>query len=119
MLESFHIGSQSRTFGTIWQHRQVLPLITDKLSLLVNYRVKLTGTSREECVGLTILTLKLGGSIAPSSRPFQLAACVLSIGQKFCVDTATLGLQWRGDLGWRQWLVIGLDGGGMALGMVI
>ena len=51
---SFHIGSHSRTFGTVWQHRQVSPLITDELSLLVNYRVKLTGTSREECAGSTI-----------------------------------------------------------------
>ena len=48
ILKSFHIGSHSRTFGTIWQHRQVLPLITDELSLLVNYRVKLTGMPQED-----------------------------------------------------------------------
>ena len=69
----FHIGSQSRTFRIVWQHRQVPNLITDKLSLLVNYRVKFTGTSREECAGSTIPTLKLGGSSAPSSGPFRLA----------------------------------------------
>ena len=33
----------------------------------------MTGMSREECVGLTIPALKLGGSPAPSSRPFWLA----------------------------------------------
>ena len=33
----------------------------------------MTGTSWEECVGSTIPALKLGGSPAPSSRPFQLA----------------------------------------------
>ena len=70
---SFHIGSQSRTFGTVQQHRHVPPLITDKLSLFVNCGVKLTSTSREECVGSTTLALKLGGSLAPSSRPFWLA----------------------------------------------
>ena len=70
---SFHIGSQSRIFGTVWQHRHVPSLITDKLSLLVNCRVKLTGTSQEECAGSTTLALKLGGSPAPSSGPFQLA----------------------------------------------
>ena len=69
---SFHIGSQSRTFRTVWQHRHVPPLITDKLSLLVNCRVKLTGTSQEECAGSTTPTLKLGGSPAPSSGPFWL-----------------------------------------------
>ena len=83
---SFHIGSQSRIFGTVWQHRHVPPLITDKLSLLVNCRVKLTGMSREDWAGSTTLALKLGGS-APSSGPFWLAACVLGMGQKFCVDT--------------------------------
>ena len=82
----FHIGSQSRTFGTVWQHRQVPPLITDKLSLLVNYSVKLTGTSREKCAGSTIPALKLGGSTALSSRPFRFAVCVLDTGRKFCVD---------------------------------
>ena len=56
-------------------------------SLLVNYRVKLTGTSREECIGSTASALKLGRSIAPSSRPFQLAVCVLGTGKKFYVDT--------------------------------
>ena len=70
---TFHIGSHSRTFRTVSQHRQVPSLITDKLSLLVNCRVKLTSTSREECVGSTTLALKLGGSLAPSSGPFQLA----------------------------------------------
>ena len=70
---SFYIGSQSRTFGTVWQHRHVPPQITDKLSLLVNCRVKLTSMSREQYAGLTTSALKPGGSIAPSSRPFQLA----------------------------------------------
>ena len=77
---SFHIGSHSRTFGTVWQHRQVPPLITDKLSLLVNYRVKLTRMPREDCAGSTTPALKLGGS-APSSGPFWLAMCVLGMGQ--------------------------------------
>ena len=81
-------------FGTVWQHRQVPPLITDELSLLVNYRVKLTGMSREECAGSTIPTLKLGRSIAPSSRPFRLAACVLGTGWKFCVDTRIWHAWW-------------------------
>ena len=67
---------------------------TDKLSLLVNYRVKLTGTSREECTGLTIPALKLGGSIAPSSRSFRLATCVLGMGQKFRVDTRFWHARW-------------------------
>ena len=67
--------------------RIVPPLITNKLSLLINYKVKLTGTSWEECVGSTIPALKLGGSTAPSSRPFRLAACVLGTGRKFCVDS--------------------------------
>ena len=70
---SSHIGSQNRTFGTAWQHRHVPPLITDKLSLLINCRVKLIGTSQEDCVGSTTLALKLGGSPAPSSGPFWLA----------------------------------------------
>ena len=73
---SFHIGFHSRTFRTVWQHRQVPPLITNKLSLLVNCRVKLTGMPREDCVGSTIPMLMLGGS-APSSGLFWLAACVL------------------------------------------
>ena len=90
---SFHIGSQSHTFGTIWQHRHVLPLITDELSLPVNYKVKLTSTSREECTGLTTLALKLGGS-ALSSGPFRLAACVLGTGRKFCVDTCFWHARW-------------------------
>ena len=47
--------------------------ITDKLSLLVNCKVKLTGTSQEEYAGSTTPALKLGGSTAPSSRPFRLA----------------------------------------------
>ena len=85
---SFHISSHSHTFRTVQQHRQVPPLITDKLSLLVNCRVKLTGTPREDCAGSTIPVLKLGGS-TPSSGPFQLAACVLGTGQKFCVDSYT------------------------------
>ena len=72
---SFHIGSHSRTFGTVWQHRQVPPLITDKLSLLVNCRVKLTGTPREEYIGSVIPALKPSGSPAPSSRSFRLAVC--------------------------------------------
>ena len=84
---SSHIGSQSHTFGTVWQHRQVSPLIIDELSLLVNYTVNLTTMSREECAGSTIPALKLGRSIAPSSRPFRIAACVLGMGRKFCVDT--------------------------------
>ena len=46
----------------------------------------MTGTSQEECAGSIIPALKLGGSVAPSSRPFQLAACVLGTGRKFCVD---------------------------------
>ena len=33
----------------------------------------MTGMSWEECVGSTIPVLKLGGSLAPSSRPFWLA----------------------------------------------
>ena len=78
---SFYIGSQSRTFGTVWQHRHVLPLITDEFSLLVNCRVKLTGTSQEDCAGSTTLALKLGGS-APSSGPFRLAACVIGTETK-------------------------------------
>ena len=41
--------------------------------LLINCRVKSTSTSREECVGSTIPALKLDGSPAPSSGPFQLA----------------------------------------------
>ena len=73
--------SESHTFGTVWQHRHVLPLITDELSLLVNCRVKLTGTSREDCAGSTTLVLKLGGS-APSSGPFWLAACDLGTEMK-------------------------------------
>ena len=91
---SFHIGSHSHTFGTIWQHRQVPPLITDELSLLINYRVKLTGTSREEHTGSTIPTLKLCGSTAPSSRPFRLAVCVFGMGRKFYVDTRFQHAQW-------------------------
>ena len=90
---SFHIGSHSCTFGTVWQHRQVLPLITDELSLLVNCRVKLTGTSWEDRTGSTTLTLKLGGS-TPSSGPFHLVACVLGMGQKFFVDTHFWHTRW-------------------------
>ena len=33
----------------------------------------MTGTSREKSTGSTIPALKLGGSLAPSSRPFRLA----------------------------------------------
>ena len=84
---SFHIGSQSHTFRTVWLHRHVLPLITNKLSLLVNCRVKLTGTSREDCAESATLALKLGGS-APSSGPFRLAACVLGTGRN---SVSTLG----------------------------
>ena len=67
--------------GLSGKHRHVPPLITDKLSLLVNCRVKLTGMSREDCAGSTTLALKLGRS-APSSRPFRLAACVLGTEAK-------------------------------------
>ena len=91
---SSHISSHSRTFRIVWQHRQVPPLITDELSLLVNYRVKLTGTSREECAGSNTPVLKLGGFTAPSSRLFRLAACVLGTGQKFCVDTRFWHARW-------------------------
>ena len=87
---SSHIGSQSHTFGTVWQHRHVQPLITDELSLLINYRVKLTGTSRENCAGSTTLALKLGGSPAPSSGPFWLATCVLGTGRN-SVSTCVSG----------------------------
>ena len=55
--------------------RHVPPEITDKLSLLVNYRVKLTGTSREEYAGSIIPALKSDGSPAPSSRPSGLLVC--------------------------------------------
>ena len=50
--------------------------------------------SRVECVGSTIPTLKLGGSAAPSSRPFRLAACVLGTERKFCVDTRFWHARW-------------------------
>ena len=66
--------------GLSSKHRQVPPLITDELSLLINYRVKLTGTPWEDCIGSTTPALKLGGS-ASSSGPFRLAACVLGTGQ--------------------------------------
>ena len=56
-------------------------------SLLVNCRVKLTGTSWEECVGLTIPTLKLGGSSAPSSGPFRLAHVPLVWDEISCRHT--------------------------------
>ena len=42
-------------------------------SLLVNCKVKLTGTSQEEYARSTTPTLKPGGSTAPSSRSFRLA----------------------------------------------
>ena len=38
--------------------------------------------------------LKLGGSTAPSSRLFRLAACVLGMGQKFCVNTRFWHTRW-------------------------
>ena len=63
-------------------------------SLLINYRVKLIGTSWEECAGSTIPALKLGGSTAPSCRPFRLAACVLGTGRKFYVDTHFWHARW-------------------------
>ena len=49
--------------------------------------------SREDCAGLTTLALKLGGS-APSSGPFWLAACVLSTGRKFSVNTRFWHARW-------------------------
>ena len=53
-------------------------------SLLVNHRVKLTGMSREECVGSTIPALKLGRSPAPSSRPFRLSCVPSARDQNLC-----------------------------------
>ena len=50
--------------------------------------------SWEECAGSTIPALKLGGSTAPSSRPFRLATCVLDTGQKFYVDTRFCHARW-------------------------
>ena len=43
---------------------------------------------------MTIPALKIGGSTAPSSRPFWLAACVLGTGQKFYVDTHFWHARW-------------------------
>ena len=48
---------------------------------------------RVEHAGSTIPALKLGGS-TPSSGPFRLAACVLGMGQKFCVDTRFWHARW-------------------------
>ena len=56
-------------------------------SLLVNCRVKLTGTSREECAGSTTPVLKPGGSIAPSSRLFRLARVPSTRGEISCWHT--------------------------------
>ena len=76
MFMKWHAISRSQTPRVL----HVPPLIIDKLSLLVNCRVKLTGTPREDCAGSTTPALKLGGS-APSSGPFRLATCVLGTGQ--------------------------------------
>ena len=54
----------------------------------------MSGTSQEECAGSITPVLKLGGSIASSSRPFRLAACVLDMGRKFCVDTHFWHVRW-------------------------
>ena len=56
-------------------------------SLLINCRVKLTGTSREECAGSTIPVLKLGRSPAPSSGPFQLARVPSARDEILCRHT--------------------------------